>query len=178
MMRVAVIGSSHVGAIKEALPQIKAAYPDVRLTFFAVPGGVFRRCVLRGGIFRTKPASDAEAALIFKVNGELSLDLAGFDHIWIVGYRFAYGAVLQAWINNAEPQSKMLEELTASVERIATQFGEDKRITLTPAPYPALRARAPGPKHEMRRYACCSICHGQQVFDWCKRLSPWRTFGR
>lgn len=149
-MRVAVIGSSHVGAIKEALPQIKAAFPGVLLTFFAVPGGVFRRCKLRRGIFWTKPESDAEANLILHVNGELSLDVSDFDHIWVVGYRFAYGAVLQAWINAQDAQTRMLEELSASVERIASQFGEDKRITLTPAPYPALRTRAPGPKHEMR----------------------------
>ncbi|SEV89854.1 hypothetical protein SAMN04488515_0129 [Cognatiyoonia koreensis] len=149
-MRVAVIGSSHVGAIKEALPQIRAAYPTVRLDFFAVPGGVFRRCVLRGEVFRTKPQSDAEAAMILQVNGTLSCDVADHDHIWVVGYRFAYGAVLQAWINNNDPQTEMLAALGESVERIATQFGPDRRITLTPAPYPSLRTRAPGPKHEMR----------------------------
>lgn len=150
MIRVAVLGSSHVGAIKEAVPEISAAFPDIKLEFFAVPGGAFRRCLLRGGVYRAKPANDAEARLIVKVNGDLSLDLAPFDEIWVVGYRFGYGAVLQAWINGDDPSGEMRAEVAASVARIQQQFGSDDRITMTPAPYPALRTRAPGPKHEAR----------------------------
>ena len=41
MMRVLIIGSSHVGAFKTAAPAFAALHPHVQLDFFGVRGPLF-----------------------------------------------------------------------------------------------------------------------------------------
>ncbi len=149
-MRIAILGSSHVGAIKDALPQNKAAFPGIRFNFFATPGGSFRRCVLRGGVWRAKPESDAQAALIAQINGALTVEVGTADQIWTTGFRFGYGAALDAYLNDADPAPSVAKVVHDSLSRITDQFRAARNLTLTPAPYPALRSRAPGPKQEFR----------------------------
>lgn len=165
MTRVCIIGSSHVGALKQAQPQIKDAFPGVQLAYFAVPGGVFRRCELRNGILKSRPANDREAAMVININGELTMDLSDFDHIWIIGHRYGFGAVLQAWIDGEGAHEKMTQLVHDSIDRIADQFGRDDRITLTPAPYPALRSRAPGPNQERRMAQIMRHPDRETIFD-------------
>ena len=150
-MRLAIVGSSHVGVLKLALPDVMADHPGLHCQFFAVPGGAFRRCRMRGQIFRAHPRSDAEAARIIGVNDDLALDVADADLIWAVGYRFGYGAALDLFLDRpADHETAVRRLIMDSVTQIAEQFGQDNRVILSPAPYPALRARAPGPKQEIR----------------------------
>lgn len=44
--KIAIIGKSHVAAIKSASKTVTADYPDYELTFFAAPGPLFRRLEL------------------------------------------------------------------------------------------------------------------------------------
>lgn len=147
-MRIAVIGSSHVAAIKDAAPDIAAAYPHVALTFFALPGGVFRRARLRNGTFAAANLDPAESAFIQKINGATSLDVGGFDHLWVVGDRFGLGQVLA--LRQTAPEDQIDLIVTESVSRLQSQFGTQNNLVFSPAPYPALAATQAGPKHEMR----------------------------
>ena len=147
-----IIGSSHVGAVKQAEAQIMAVFSDVSLDWFALPGGAFRRGTVTNGVYSANPQNDAEAAVIAKVNGGLSRDLKPYGALWVIGHRFGLGAVLQAWLS--EPSTKartaMRDLVGDSVARIKARFGTDTRLTVSPAPYPALRVRQDGPHHEAR----------------------------
>lgn len=146
-MRLAIVGSSHVGAIKEAEAAIRAAHLTLQISWFAVPGGAFRRCRMLGQSFVADPQSTAEADRIRALNGDLSIDLGDVDHVWAIGYRFGFGAALGAYL--AGENGQVADIVAASVAGIAAQWG-DQALTISPAPYPALRARAPGPKQEPR----------------------------
>lgn len=149
-MRIAVIGSSHVAAIKAAAPEIADTYPDVELTFFALPGGVFRRATLRDGIISAASLDAVETALVTKINGNTALHVDGYDHLWVVGDRFGFGQVLQLYSRHDPPDGRIDQIVENHVARLFSQFGFDDRLTFSPAPYPALQAKVPGPKQELR----------------------------
>ena len=149
-MRLAVVGSSHIGPLREAAETIAARIRGLEVRFFGLPGGMFRQCRMDGGVFVSRPRTPAEARTVRKINGADRIDLDEADLIWAVGYRFGYGAVLQGWIDGKEPEAKMRAEVATSVDHIVAQFGAEPRLVLSPAPYPALRTRAAGPHHEAR----------------------------
>lgn len=166
MTRLAVIGSSHVGCVRQCDDQIRATHPGLELAYFALPGAPFRRAARDqdGDIFRAYPDNPREAALVEKINGATEIDLGPFDHIWVIGHRYGMGRILRLFmkfdvlemgrtgqprtVSEAFMTAAMAGEIAASCARIKAQFGDDARITCSAAAYPAQKARQPGKFHE------------------------------
>ena len=85
MTRVAIIGTSHVAALKMGWDRIAEQWPGIDVTFFAAPGKAARTQKLKGRVYgyhRAKPAPDE---IIFGYDGGRTIDLAAFDHVLRVG---------------------------------------------------------------------------------------------
>ncbi len=166
MTRVAFIGSSHLVAIRAAEAEIRAARPDLDITFFALTGGLFFRSRIGpDGIFRPGISNKAEARRVQRLNGGKSeLDLAGVTYIWVIGHRFGLRHVLDllrrhdvlGWrkTKTGNPVSESffraaINDLAArQVAAAADLYAHDPRVVFSPAPYPATLAAARGPRHE------------------------------
>lgn len=165
MTRLAVVGSSHMGTIRQSDARIRAACPGLEIAYFGLPGAPFRRARRDvDGVLRVDAENQAEARMIRRINGADAFDLGPFDHIWIVGFRFGLGTVLALLkrfdvlemgrtglpntISEAFFWAAMQAEIDRSCDVIAANYGPDQRITISPAPYPAEKAREKGPHHE------------------------------
>lgn len=161
MTRLAIVGSSHVGAIRQAAPRIEALYPGLKIGYFALPGRPFRSMYVDGaGILRFRPETDAEGRAARKVNGAEHLDLGPFDRVWVIGNRFEFGRIMRLFLEHdvlewprtgrARTMSEtfgctVLETMIdRSCTRIGDRFGSDPRVVLTPAPYLGASARTEG----------------------------------
>jgi len=85
MTRVAIIGTSHVAALKMGWDKVADQWPGTEVTFFAAPGKAARTQKLKGRVYgyhRAKPAPDE---IIFGYDGGRTIDLAAFDHVLRVG---------------------------------------------------------------------------------------------
>ena len=75
---IAIVGTSNIGAVKYAAPAIAAAYPDLALAFWGLPGGKFADCAVdASGCLRTAPG-DAKALAVLADMAEQMLR-AGSD---------------------------------------------------------------------------------------------------
>lgn len=91
MKEVAVIGNSHVGALKEGWDQIAADHPGVALRFFAVPKPLEAACGLDGltyGLSADAPARLGQQAT--QINGDTAVDLADCDIVLYAGREFPF----------------------------------------------------------------------------------------
>lgn len=84
MTRIAIIGSSHVAAIKSALDEIGQDYPEFDVQFLAIGGKKFSRAYLRNDMRFGLPDSMLSDENIMKASRHL-LDLSQFDVVWNVG---------------------------------------------------------------------------------------------
>lgn len=165
MTRLAIVGSSHIGAIRQADDKITLACPNLDVTYFGLPGAPFRRaCRGEDGVLRVNATSDAQARMIRRINGVQELDLGPFDHIWVVGFRFGLGKVLrllkrydvlemrrtgrQGTVSEAFFWAAVQAETEHICAAIFANYGADTRISISPAPYPAQKASEPGPHFE------------------------------
>ncbi len=152
MSRVAIVGSSHVGAIRQASPRIEVEFPGHQFTYFALPGAPFRRMqVDADGTLRIGAATEAEKKLSRRVNGDIHLDLRPFDHVWVIGNRYGFGRIMRLflehdvldWAPTGRDRTMSLAFGTRVLEtlveeacaRIEGRFGRDPRLVLTPGPY-------------------------------------------
>lgn len=88
--KVAIIGKSHVAAIKTAADAVSADYPGYELTFFAAPGPLFRKLELDPinrvfGAIREDSLSTKKRSLLCKLNNADRILLDGFDAIVLAG---------------------------------------------------------------------------------------------
>ena len=94
MTRVLIIGSSHVGAYKNAPEQFAAIYPQVELGFFGVRGPLFLTGKMdKNGVFTPPLRDDKDRDFVAATNGGHAVDASGYDHILLVGHRFDFNAV-------------------------------------------------------------------------------------
>ncbi len=164
MTRLAVIGSSHMGTVRQSDAAIRAACPALEIGYFGMPGAPFQRIsVDEAGILRVR-ADAAEADTIRAINGCDHFDLNGYDLIWVIGPRFGLGHILRPLLKldilelgrtgAAQSvswglyQAHIRAEVDAITASMRAKLGGDARVTLTPAPYPAETARRRGPHHE------------------------------
>lgn len=156
-----------MGAVRQASGGFAAKWPDVDVDWFAVPGAPFRRCKVIDNRLTAEPKDAAETTLISRINGDISKNITDFDHLWVIGYRFGMGDILQGWLDKSPSDAvyKMIDRVRITVDQIHAQFGNDKRITVTSAPYPALRCRGEGPFHESRIAAILKHEDPQWVCD-------------
>jgi hypothetical protein len=87
MTRVAVVGDSHVGAIKLGWDRLAARHPELKIEFFAAPGSHFNRISMFEPFKFGLPAeSDSgTGARLDKLNGRRWIDLARADVVVLVG---------------------------------------------------------------------------------------------
>ena len=156
MIRVAIIGNSHVGAYLTAREAIEAAFPLVELSFFALTRHSFSSCVY-----------DADGVLSAQEPPKTGLpekiDLREVDHILMVGQSFAreglarlvqdfdvLGLAQRARARSVS-QALVTEYLDFRVERycrkLARFLREDPRCVVAPAPFPAANMPATANTH-------------------------------
>src|SRR6056297_1276587 len=82
MMRVAIIGNSHVGAYLLAREAIMAAFPSVSLSFFALPRHSFSSCTYdASGVLHARETTHPKLPQ--------QIDLSAQEAILMVGQSFA-----------------------------------------------------------------------------------------
>lgn len=165
--RVAVVGTSNIGAVKYADMRIAAAHPDLHVTCYGLPGGKFDGARLIDGQFGPDRADNGAMKLAKRVNGATTIDLTAFDHILVIGDTLGMPAVLWTAIQYdiadwptrrglpllSEPAfcAAMEEAITARADHLRAQFG-DLPLHVALAPYPTT-AVVPRGDHHQQPYA-------------------------
>lgn len=87
MKRLAILGNSHVGALKQGWTKVAAMYPDCTITFFAAPGITMSDIEAEPG--RLVPGTVRLARMLDFVTGGLThLDIADYDAFIVHGCGF------------------------------------------------------------------------------------------
>jgi len=90
IIRLAVLGTSHVGTIYFAWEKIKHDYPQFEITFFAAPRKNYLRLQIGQdktfGILDPSLFTPDEIAMMTQTYGATNIALAGFDAVLIVGH--------------------------------------------------------------------------------------------
>lgn len=169
MTRVLIIGSSHVGAYKNAAAAFGALYPDVTLDFFGVRGPLFLSGTMdANGVFTPPWRDDKDRDFVQQTNGTTTADASSCDHLVMLGHRFGfknYAALLEdhdilEGIRTGRPRlisEDFLKETIATVTDAAVAEATDaiapadKPATFIMAPYPAASITERGDTYELSR---------------------------
>ena len=81
MTKVAVIGNSHVAAVKLGWDKIRDRYPEVAVTFFATAGRAGQNRSLEGRVFGFHGKDVQPDEVVFGNDGRRTIDLSQFDHV-------------------------------------------------------------------------------------------------
>jgi hypothetical protein len=89
MIRIAILGNSHISAYKAALPLIKGKFPNTEVTLFGVNNADFH-AKSHGAVnlLRVQSKEDAQFGGMIDMNGPIELDLSAFDHILLASHGF------------------------------------------------------------------------------------------
>ncbi|MEQ8368589.1 MAG: hypothetical protein RIB61_17970 [Roseicyclus sp.] len=153
MTRVAVVGTSNIGAIKYALPEIAQDWPGFDVTCYGLPGGKFDAAAVDdAGVFRPSSGDAATLKLARRVNGTEALDLKSFDTVLVIGDTLGMPATLYTALNydvvswatrRNRPLisahgflSAMEEAIAERTAHLAGQFRDIRPVFVAPAPYP------------------------------------------
>ncbi|WP_370402255.1 hypothetical protein [Sulfitobacter sp. JB4-11] len=94
MTRVLIIGSSHIGALKNAEGAFADAHPDITVDFFGMRGPAFLKGQMNAeGVFHPHAKNDADRDLILKANGMAEVATASYDRVVLIGHRFGFNEV-------------------------------------------------------------------------------------
>ncbi|MEP5730613.1 MAG: hypothetical protein ABJL67_14715 [Sulfitobacter sp.] len=164
MTRLLIIGSSHVAAYKNASDTFAAEQPDIDITFFGLRGPLFLTGQIDDkGVFVPPYRDDSDRSLAETTNGQATIDASGYDHVLMVGHRFAFTHFpvlledhdILGGMRTDRPRllsEAMLYDTITSVtqtsvdEAAAAVANLNRRVTFAMAPYPAtsITERAPG----------------------------------
>lgn len=166
-MKIAVIGTSNIGAVKYAADRIAATYPHLRVTFFGLPGGKFDGACTISDEFGPDRSDHSAMKLARRVNGSPTLDLRPFDHILVIGDTLGMPSTLWTalsydiadWPTRTGRDLMSLSAFKATVNEaistrathLRTQFS-DRAIHVALAPYPTT-AVVPKGEHHQQPYA-------------------------
>lgn len=94
MTRVAVVGNSHLGAIKLGWEQVAARHPELQVEFFAAPGTHYYRLeMFEPRKFGLPPGSSSGTGeRLDRLNGRRWIDLAAADVVVVVGREAGFNA--------------------------------------------------------------------------------------
>lgn len=160
--RIAVIGTSNIGALKYASPAIAMAHPELAVTFWGLPGGKFAECAVNeAGIFLPSQGDDDLCKLARRINGAEGIDLSTFDATLVIADTMGLPSVLFVagnydvvdWpIRRDKPllslpgfRAAMEEAIALRADDLARQFRGVTPLFLARAPYPTTVVTRRGP---------------------------------
>ena len=190
MIRVCVIGSSHVGALKRAEDRFRSVYRAVDLEFFAVSNPIFQAGKVNdAGHFVPEYRNDADRDLGTQMNGSETADLTSYDHILVVGHRFDLDRLVEVLLDHDILEGERsgrtqlisdgffnacaLGQIGQYGAKIADQFRKDPRVTFTPAPYPSVAIDETAGHRRYARIMSNFMAHrdAPRLFDrWLKQV--------
>lgn len=160
--RIAVVGTSNIGALKYASAAIAADHPELAVTFWGLPGGKFAECAVNdAGIFAPSQGDDDLCKLARRINGTDRIDLGTFDATLVIADTMGLPAVLFVagnydvidWPPRRDKPllslpgflAAMDEAIAARVDDLARQFHGIAPLYLARAPYPTTVVTRRGP---------------------------------
>jgi len=160
--RIAVVGTSNIGALKYAADAIAAGHPGLAITFWGLPGGKFAECATDdAGVFQPPPGDAETRKLAQRINGADGIDLTGFDATLVIADTMGLPSVLFVAGNYdvidwpprrdkpllSEPafRAAMDEAIADRADDLARQFRGAAPLFLARAPYPTTVVTRRGP---------------------------------
>ncbi|QXT39301.1 hypothetical protein [Gymnodinialimonas ceratoperidinii] len=173
-INVAVIGTSNIGAVKYAQTRIEAAYPQLAVTCYGLPGGKFDGAQLIDNHFGPDRADTAAMKLARRINGAPTLDLSRFAHILVIGDTLGLPATLWTalsydiadWstrtgrdlLSLPALQATAEEAIAARADHLRAQFGTFE-LHVAHAPYPTTAVVPKGVHHQQPYAAMATYPH-------------------
>ncbi|GAB5449287.1 hypothetical protein [Gymnodinialimonas sp.] len=163
-MKVAVIGTSNIGAVKYAADRIAAAHPNLSLTCYGLPGGKFDEAKVNAdGIFQPSQEDSKLLKLAHRINGTTGIDLGAFAHTLVIGDTLGMPHTLWTALNYDIADwpartgrdllslpafhATMAEAISLRADHLRSQFA-DHKIHVALAPYPTTAVVPKGPHHQ------------------------------
>ncbi len=165
MTRVLVLGNSHAATLRLGFDAIRAAFPQIDVSFWGLPGAAFAKArVGPNGRLATDRADAVSRRKLALWDEAESVNLAAFDRIFLVGLRHGFRPALQLmrrfhpwdWGRRKGAQGvsdgflraaiRTMIDTSLSDQSARTPF--DSRFVAMPAPYPASTVTQTGPFHE------------------------------
>ena len=192
MTSVLIIGSSHIGALKNAEDRFAPTHPELALSWFGMRGPEFLQGTFADdGVFQPATRNDADRDLLRRTNGKAEIATQGYDRLVMIGYRFGFDDIASLLEHHdllgtdaravrpalelplIEDAIDMLIDVTLAplCDMLAPL---DRPATLILAPYPAQGITARAPKMDMARELAAFWNHpaAATVFElWQNRVS-------
>lgn len=182
MTRILVIGSSHVGAYKNASKAFVAKRPDITLDFFGVRGPLFLSGKMdKRARFSPPIRSDKDRDFVMATNGALKADTAGADHVLVVGHRFAFPQIATLFedhdilegIRTGRPRVLSEAMLREIIESITKEAVDDAAAAFSPCAAPVTFALAPYPASSIvERGSSYALARAMALF-WARPDAAW-----
>lgn len=166
-MKIAVIGTSNIGAVKYAADRIARDHPSLHVTTYGLPGGKFDGARTLDNQFGPDRSDAGAMKLARRVNGTPTLDLTQYEHILVIGDTLGMPSTLWIALNYDIAdwptrscrdlmslrafEAAMQEAITTRADHLRAQFGGHK-IHVALAPYPTT-AVVPKGEHHQQPYA-------------------------
>ena len=164
-MKIAVVGTSNIGAIKYAEAQIAVEHPALQITCYGLPGRGFDEAKVNETlVFQPNQYDSRLCKVAQRVNGCAGLDLTTFDHILVIADTLGMPATLwtaasydiadwpartgRALLSEPAFLSAMHEAITPRADHLRSQFA-DLPIHVALAPYPTTAVVPKGDHHQM-----------------------------
>ncbi|MEN8839542.1 MAG: hypothetical protein ABF254_05600 [Octadecabacter sp.] len=152
MTRIAIVGNSHVAALKMGWDVIEKDYPHLDIVFFASVGKAAQDRQMKGKIYGFLTPKPSPHEIIFGNHSERSINLAEFDHVLRVAERrkesllsvVLENTVVDGWPKDGRDHHMSRSAFEALVDHTAKKqlISPDWRnwstpkVTSCPAPYP------------------------------------------
>lgn len=160
--RIAIVGTSNIGALKYAAPAINAEYPDLDLVFWGLPGGKFADCAVDAtGRLAPHPDDREARKLAQRINGADWVDLSAVDATLIIADTMGLPPILfvagqydivdwaarhdRPLISQAAFLAALHEVVSTAAADVARRFAGVGPLYLARAPYPTTVVTRPGP---------------------------------
>ncbi|HCP80060.1 MAG TPA: hypothetical protein DIT67_00135 [Octadecabacter sp.] len=152
MTRIAIVGNSHVAALKMGWDLIEKDYPHLDIVFFASVGKAAHDRVLKGKVFGFLNPEPSKHEIIFGNHSERSINLAEFNHVLRVAEpkkESLLSVVLENTVVDGWPKDGREHHMSQSTFEALVDFAAKKqlispdwcnwtspKVTSCPAPYP------------------------------------------
>lgn len=150
MLRICLIGDSHLAALKQGWPSIEAEFPDTEVAFFAAGGDMMLDLVVRGR--RLQPSTEKLREILKFTSGRGARIQNTFDRYVLCGLRFSieFAVKLRTENGNSIAPDDLYSVYDAAVgpetlrklRRIT-----DAPVVIVPTPFPAFGRRVELSQH-------------------------------